>query len=340
MRCLLVTVASPTIGVGHFFRLVALYERIRVRYPMSKMVVKLKELPWIEEFASVHGIELYEGSELLAQAPRNFDVVILDYPIYHADSKTAGNFVAGKLLALVTDSWDSMPRADILINPNLDDNHCWSSKSDALKLTGLKFALVRQIFRVVRATRLRNLHTAMSQSVPQKVLISVGGTDHREIAPELGMRLAETFPRQDFTIMSSKKSSLIGIDARRLPANLSVAPYTSDITSMLDRHDLVVTAAGSSLYNYFVAGIPTVAIATASDQLPIVDRAVARGLTSLLGDLGVAFSVDSNFEFQFGNILDDQATLREKTLRAAQSCDGLGALRVMKGIENSYLCRV
>lgn len=320
--------------------MIALYEQVQVRYPMSKMVVKLNGLPWIEEFASGFGIEIHRGSELLTKSTGEFDVVVLDYPDVHNDHPKVRDFAADALLAQVIDSCDSLPNADIHINPNLDGNRRWSTKPGALTLTGLKYALVRQVFQRVRATRLRGLHTPEHPHALHRILISMGGTDHRKIAPEVGRRLAEALPRQEFTVLTSMEGSAAGGVFQNIPPNMNFAQYTSNVIDALGQHDLVVTSAGSSLYNFFVAAVPTVTLATESDQVAIVERAIAKGLTSGLGDLGACFSVDSDFDIQFADILSDRSGLREKTLRAAQSFDGWGASRVLNRIEHFYFNRV
>lgn len=163
--------------------------------------------------------------------------------------------------------------ADGIINYNIYGDKVVYAKAGAAKcLLGAKYAPVREAFSESSYElryRVRN------------VLITMGGSDKLDIAGTLCKRLLERLPEEiDITLICGRfnphlqKLMLLQESERRVHVLLDVA----DMWNKMAAADVVISAAGSTLYELSTMGVPTVCCYYVENQ-----RRLAEGFAEKVG---------------------------------------------------------
>lgn len=185
-----------------------------------------------------------------------------------------------------------------------------------------------QIRRAVRGLR----HELRAElGAPFRVLVLLGGTDPFELTPRLVAELS-THPELHLTVICRPETqpALIAALGDR-STNVEIRSFTPDLPTLANAMDLVVTAAGTSVWDFAAAGIPMAIIAVAENQLPGYRACEAHGLGLALGepphtDLRERVSA-------LVATLHDRELLHELAVRGPREIDGLGAWRVVSAWE-------
>jgi spore coat polysaccharide biosynthesis predicted glycosyltransferase SpsG/ribosomal protein S18 acetylase RimI-like enzyme len=200
----------------------------------------------------------------------------------------------GVVLSNMEDGGFGRRPADVVVDPTLgaqllprpDDGSTWL-------LRGSRYAPMRQ--RVIDARRAREVATAveigpageMSKAVGEvarRVLVVMGGTDPVGLAPAAVKLLASTGLALEVTVIA------VGENAERVRAaahgsalSLTILAPVDDLAAMMSGQDLVVSAAGTSVWELCCIGVPMALIWAVDNQRDGYDRVVAAGAALGLG---------------------------------------------------------
>lgn len=323
--------ASSSTGVGHLIRCMALAEQAARQGLRVSFHLREDGVPWASQQVLSRGWRLtthdWHLDYLLDISGAN-DLTVVDSYRLTGDEITQMHSAAG-LLVVIDDLGDRRLRADVIVNQNvLDDQPRYqSANTRATLLLGPRYAMLRGQFRSCReaAGPWRRLERS-SGSKPERVLVLLGGTDVAGLAPSVAQAVVLGLPEAAVRVVARHGSQP---DGRRV-LNSQGQIEILDPTSAIERHmmwaDLVVSAAGTTLWELCCLGRATAALVVADNQRATYDALAARGAILPLGT-----SDDFTEELVAGelNRLDANriAALAET---AATITDGRGAERVVE----------
>ena len=175
--------------------------------------------------------------------------------------------------------------------------------------------------------------------VARSVLVVMGGTDPAGLAPGAVELLARTGLALEVTAIA------VGENADRARAaalgsrlSLNVLAPVDDLAAMMSAHDLVISAAGTSIWELCCIGVPTAVAWAVDNQREGYERVVAAGAAIGLGgpELGRdELGGDERAVDRLKRALTDPE-VRARLVRAGrQIVDGLGAWRVVRTWEQA-----
>jgi spore coat polysaccharide biosynthesis predicted glycosyltransferase SpsG len=291
--------AGGTFGVGHLVRCIALAEELVRRHLNVVFLTDTSGSAWAEAQLESRGFAVLpapvDPDHLAAVAESiQLSAVVLDG--YHL-SPNCGRQLHKKnitVLALVDSHFGAEQWADIYLDQNLGATQLAPIPSGSLMLCGLKYALLRNIIvdRVesvvccqpeeVRDFEVENVTT------PMKVLTFFGGTDPYGASEVIVPMIVSTgAPVAISAIVTGHQAN----DALKSLAlnqyqSLQTMPPSDDLPFLISQSDLVVSAAGSSVWELCALGAAAAIVSVTANQDAGYEAVTQRGLVAPLGHLG------------------------------------------------------
>ena len=248
--------------------------------------------------------------------------------------EAAGNVV----LSNMEDGSFGRRRADVVIDPTFgaeraprpDDGSTW-------QLRGSRYAPIRQ--RVIDARRLGEVG-----EVARSVLVVMGGTDPLGLAPTAVRLLAGTGLALDVTVIAAGGiAEPFRSAARGSRLSLTILAPVDDLAATMARHDLVISAAGTSVWELCCIGVPMALVRAVDNQRQGYDRVVSAGAAAGLGGPelggpepgGGGSSRDEAAVGLLRTVLTSHRARADMVLAGRQVIDGLGAWRVVRAWEQA-----
>ena len=237
--------ATPSIGVGHLSRCVAVAKAARARGWDVALCGTYTAGEWLLDDLPV------------APAGIPSDVTLIDH--YDLDEVRTSS-----LLVSLEDGEYGRRRADIVIDANLSPSPRPDDGS-GLVLQGPAYAPLRPEILAARATR-------TSGTTPPRVVVVMGGGAAPAAVASAVQALRET----------GAPATVVAISATPIP-NVETIPPTPELPHLLAGADLVVSAAGVTLLELCCIGTPTALVQIADNQAAGYTAAVTQGLAAGLG---------------------------------------------------------
>ena len=348
MRVLLRCDGGGSLGVGHVMRSLALAEAavaaghsvvVAGRFEGSFLQGQLAAAP--VQVAHLPASGLVDGPDSLLELIEHLGLDVLHADSYELQGWLLGSTVPiGLVRSNVEDGTFGRRSADVVIDPTLgaetsarpDDGSTWL-------LRGSRYAPLRQ--RVVDARRPdgEGRHDdTVHGVVPLTVLVVMGGTDPTGLAPVVVDLLARTGLDLEVTaIAAGEHAERARIAAKGSRLSLSVSAPVTDLSELMSGHDLVISAAGTSVWELCCIGVPAVVVWTVDNQREGYRRVVEAGAAIGLGgpELG-GDEQDERAVDLLRRVLTDSALRSDLALAGRHLVDGLGAWRVVQAWEMAH----
>lgn len=354
MRVLLACDGGGPLGVGHVMRSLALAEAA-VGAGHTVVIAGHFEGSFLQGQIAAAPVEVCDVSKWMAEGDPQplIDLVVSVRPdVLHVDAYVACDRLrelvastgVGAIVSNMEDGTFGRRPADVVVDPTLAaelvarpvDGTTWL-------LRGSRYTPVRQ--RVIDARR-RGPDASCPGGdgdnrvgqVARSVLVVMGGTDPVGLVPVAVDLLAATGLELEVTAIA------VGQNAERARRaaegsglSLSVLAPVDNLAAMMSGHDLVISAAGTSIWELCCIGVPAAVAWAVDNQREGYDRVVAAGAAIGLGgpDLG---GDERAVGLLKGALTDSQ--VRSQLIRAGrQVVDGLGAWRVVRMWEQAQAVR-
>lgn len=283
-----------------------------------------------------HVDELFPGLTLtqldLSEPLEDLRNLLSEQPVdvFHVDSYDIaldGFRPASALMSNMQDGMFGRRPADLHVDANLDAEYRYTPSTQSnLALLGASLVQVRKDMRAIS-------HRVQQDTASvQRVLVVLGGTDPFQVTPRVVQELLKRTNLALSVICRPEAQSdlirFLGEDAGRI----TLLSFTSDLPRLADAMDAVVTAAGTSVWDFAAAGIPMGIIAVAENQLAGYSSCEAHGIGFPLGT--PPYDDISARVISFADFLADAVRLRESAERGRSVIDGLGAWRVVSAWED------
>ncbi|TDE50939.1 spore coat protein [Nonomuraea mesophila] len=304
--------AGVSSGVGHLVRCVALAEELRARGVEVIFLGQVRGSAWARAQLDERGLPLSDAPSdpgRLAALARELRLAAVVLDSYALPAATGAALRRAGLAVLAIADGDPMgQQADLYLDQNLgaEHRHLQGEGTSGRWLAGARYVLLRDC--VLRCAR-----TPRPGRVPH-VLCFFGGTDSAGVAPAWARALLATGERFQGTVVSPAPFDAGG--------PITVIPPTDRLPELMAGADLVVTAAGSAVWELLYLGVPAALTWVADNQLigyeELVGRGVAAGLGGEPGERAVA---------ALAGLLADPAAREEHGRRGSGLIDGRGRKR-------------
>lgn len=340
MRVLIRADASVEIGTGHVVRCVTLAEELakhQVEVVFACRHLQGHLLDWIQQkgFATIAIPETHadDADATLAAIQNWVEHEIMDWLIvdhYGLDAQWERKLRQKCRNILVIDDLANRPHdCDLLLDQNVLDEQSKQYQallpSHCLQLLGPKYALLRPEFHQARAER-----NVAPQDNSRKILAFFGGSDPTGEcfkALDAFKLLPTDYPWKVDLVAGGSNPRFE--ELQRLTQDLPqvrLHRQVSDMAHLMSQADISIGAGGTTTWERFCLGLPSLVIAVADNQVEISRNLAENGYLLYLGQSNeVSASPLSQALWQLLNDTPQQRCLSEQGMALV---DGLGVKRV------------
>lgn len=289
--------AGPNIGIGHIMRCLSLAVEFRKQgyevYFLSKMkdgIVKIKEsgfnviqLNYKKTTVLKEGLyELQREAKEVIYAIKEYGLDLLFIDSYNVTEEYFLEIKPHvKKIGYIDDLNKFVYPVDILINGNIAAEYMDYKKysEDEVMLLGPKYNLLREEF--------RNLPDKVINEEVKEIMITTGGSDPYNMSYKILKMILDDEELKDLTINVimgngfSNKEELRKIKEKN--KNVILHENIKEISEIMLKSDIAISAGGSTLYELCVCGTPTLAFIMADNQEFIVKKMDELGYLKSLG---------------------------------------------------------
>lgn len=323
--------AGRDYGMGHLMRVLTLGAEAAARGwsvtlagdldPTSLNIIRdqLGEVPKVHRIARPdHATRLPDLVKSLSP-----DVVHLDSYLTESDALAP----TASFISNVQDGEFGSRPANLVIDPNYGaESNLIDSPMGAHPLFGISYAHIRSQALAVRGRW-------MLSPNPSRVLIVLGGTDPFRLTPTLLRAMSAMRRRLQITVVAPVSvHDDVERAAQSSPHAVQITGFLSDLPAAAVAHDLVISAAGTSVWDFACMGVPTAMVCVTENQEKGYDGAASRGLAVPLQRSPV--SSWAHVADRVDDLLDDVDRLSALSRAGMSAVDGLGAWRVVSAWES------
>ncbi len=321
--------AGVDTGMGHFMRCLALAEEALRRGWRAAFAGSLGEA------AQAVLAELIPDAELhLLPSPtsvRELSSLVdgMRPDVVHVDSyetRLEGWLPRGPLMSNAQDGRFGQRSADLHIDANLFAEERWDTGNDGSALVGAAAMQIRD--------QARRIDHRVRESLipPLRILLVLGGTDPQGLTPRLAASLANADPPIELTVIcrgEMHEAVLAGCGSTA--SQLTLLSFAKDLPGLADEQDLVITAAGTSIWDFAAGGVPMAIACVADNQIESYRSSIRAGIAIPLGMVP-----GDDLDSAIGAAIfrsTDRSRLATIAHRARILVDGLGAWRIIAAWE-------
>ena len=227
----------------------------------------------------------------------------------------------------LVDSGEPLIGATMTLNQNLGAQV--PERLGTQQLVGLDYALLRKEFRTAKPS-----DPSLS---PRRCLLSLGAADPYGHMLSLIGALEPVITRYNMILVV-----VIGANnARAASLHRQAARYSwielhenvTDMASLMATCQVAVSAAGSTLWELCVMGLPCVVLSIAPNQRPLAQAAADAAVAVDLGRAEDVFPKPLQQALQ--NLIDDPSARQDQALKGRALVDGQGAVRVAQALKEA-----
>ncbi|MDG4717675.1 MULTISPECIES: UDP-2,4-diacetamido-2,4,6-trideoxy-beta-L-altropyranose hydrolase [Thalassospira] len=334
--------ASHQIGGGHAYRSVALSRWLRARGHSCRFILN-REAINVLPFLRTEGVDLFvvsddqsiEIEQIVSMAPS--DIFVIDH--YGKDESFERAVKRdGTLLVSVDDIPGRKHNVDLLIDPTYGRevrDYCSLIHADCKVLCGSQFAVLRKEFSQLRSRRRRAVVCRL-----KRMLILAGSLDPNRLIPWFLNAVETSFPSCSVDIVvggACQHLDEVRLSAEKSPCSVSLHVDAENVAELMSSADLVLGAAGSSVWEICSIGGASIVKVIASNQVDIAKVLQENQAAYVLSD--DPENGKSELESILRKLSENPGHLERIRLNAAKMCDGLGGERLVAFFETVMLER-
>lgn len=321
--------ADTRTGLGHFMRCLALAEEALAQHWQVTFAGSLGER------ALTLAAELIPAARILPLEPHGSPaqlkraVAAVQPDVVHLDSYDPSLDHASLSVQVISNAQDGRfgrRDATLHIDANLFAEERYTASAGASMLLGTEAMQIRSQVRAIQH-RVRHPLTA-----PLRVLLVLGGTDPLNRTPGVASALSGAGVPLDLTVVCRQAQHTEVRDAfDSSVGTLTLLAFTDDLPALANRHDLAITGAGTSTWDFAAMGLPSALLNVVDNHEEGYVASTEAGIVLPLGD-----PTDEAFERTARSALttaNNSAALNALSVRAKQQVDGLGCWRIVNAWE-------
>ena len=321
--------AGPIQGSGHVMRCRTLAEKLLSLGSTVTFYSSIQGIPWLNDSLAAMNIEVIpvKKNELAITelAGKNFDLVVVDSYEIPVDKI---NELATKVPVLaIVDEPNPYLRVHAVLDQNLgaEIQHKEPYANGTLTLLGSKFALVRNEFLKIRI----NAPKRVESIEDSRMLCFFGGSDPTRAA----IKIASLFSgraRPHLTILAPEEDHK---EIRQIlgDMDLDLLTFTTKLSSLIEKSDTVISAAGTSAWDLASIGVPSAFVSIASNQ----DVSLSAIKANKIGvSLDFQDSEEKNYQ-KICELIENQDMRTQLFQNMQKNFDGMGSERACNAVIES-----
>jgi len=251
---------------------------------------------------------------------------------YYVDDLSVGAVASVTRVAYIDDLRLGFKNCDMLINYDIANerfDYSGYEGSDILLLMGSRYVPLREEFQMIKRTAVRD--------EVKNVMITTGGTDNYHISASIIKKILadDMLKTINYHVICGKFSKDKDFFERTIKENSTITVDTnvSNMAECMCESDIVITGAGTTLFELACCGIPAICFIMADNQ---IDN--ASSFSKKCGMI-VAGDVNDSLEVMIGNTVRElKRLILNKGIRKDMSdkmlglVDGYGAGRIARAI--------
>lgn len=334
-RVLFLADAGATIGVGHATRVIALAEEFKRQGWSCHLQVDTDWSPLLRALVDGLGVQsaapLEQESELATVCSTlGIQVVVVDS--YRLPAGFGGELRQnGQLVVAIVDQDAREIDADLYIDHNLGVSSLRNCAfDDRRQLLGSKYTIVKDTVLDWRPAA-PPVHV---EKAPLQILAFFGGSDPYLAAPRMVEALAALEPSVQVTVVASNEIAKQVLEEKvtSWKGNLDVIDPTPDIGSYIVQADIVVSAAGTSLWEVYCLGACSAIVAVVDNQFETYETVTSDELSIGLGTFAQGGFTEQFARDQLAMLAKDTELRSRLSSRTWKAVDGLGKVRIVDEI--------
>ena len=321
-------------GTGHVMRMIALAQAylrgggsvmiLSVNCPDS-IVERMRSCGISHDFIEASSPGALDDAHLTIEFAQKIGAEWLLVDGYHFDYNYQ-KYVKGIGLSLLcVDDYNYSGRwcCDVVLNQNLDSEkmmHYVNDQEDAHVMAGANFCLLREEF-------LKKVPKKCCRKQIANVLVTLGGTDANNVTKKVLSILNQSCKRflNIRVLCGASNVHYDDLCSFKTHHNVVVMRGTTDMEQQYEWADGVISAGGSTCWEWLYYGLPAAIVTLAKNQLPIIQALTNKRKVALsLGDLK---DYDAHIISDVESWLDAPDSILDREL-SKTLIDGFGAERV------------
>ncbi|WP_166805862.1 UDP-2,4-diacetamido-2,4,6-trideoxy-beta-L-altropyranose hydrolase [Jeotgalibacillus sp. R-1-5s-1] len=311
MKVLIFTEGGSQSGFGHISRCCSIYDELERRAISVKFII-CGDKKHISETLKNRKYELYNWTELQNIKRINLKDMICIIDSYKASSAIYNYIANQSIKILCIDDYNRLNYPEgIVLNPSIyTDEHYYPENMNIKYLLGKEYIILRDAF--------YSRHTKIINKDVQKVLITLGGSDIRNLTPKI-MDCLKVYPHISKNVVIGSGFNNINEIKQKCDCktNLHYNLIDEDMKNFIDVSDIVITAAGQTVYELLSRRTPFIPIQVVDNQKYTTKGLIKFNLVNkILNWEKVDFEKDLMNEFNILMNYDERVALnkRYKTL--------------------------
>lgn len=328
MRIVIHCNGGPEIGVGHVVRSVALAE---------EAVASGHEVTFVGEYGGDFLDRLLETTGVgVRRIARSDEAALTDEvravaaDVLHLDTydDLAPPTAPGLLVSTMEDADFGRRPCDLAVDPN------FGAETEPSPLEPARAYLRGSRYTPLRASVVARRGEWQLRDVATRVLVVMGGSDPQRLTPRVLEVLAATGLPLHVTAVTANDLE----PPADLPAGMRVelVPPVDDLPALMVQQDLVISAAGTSVWELCCLGVPMALVCAVDNQRAGYDRVVAADAALGLGSTLRGEEAEQAAK-ELYLTLTNPATRLVLARQGRHLVDGLGAWRIVRAWEQLVL---
>jgi len=334
---------GPDIGMGHVMRCLALADEFSKDYniffitKLEKSVIdKLKTTSyyWVPINVDINYSEEIKSVKKILKENK-INIFIGDTYHSHISHDIDENYLLEikKIVdktVLISPKVSLKVLSDFVINGNTFAKELKydTSNDDTKFLLGPEYALLRKDF--------QNLPDKDTNEKVKNIIITMGGSDPLNSTPK-ALKAIDKINNEDIHVdvvigpaVYDQTNILKVID--RIEVEISLLFNPTNISKLMQKADLAISAGGGTLYELAATGTPAIVLLQAENQIPVAHSMEKEGTITVLG-FGNQVEQEKLVE-SIKELMNDSERRAKMSRRGKKLIDGLGAKRCVDAILN------
>lgn len=327
--------AGPRVGYGHLVRCLAVAEEWQQAGGRAVLMIGASESQIARSFPQEFDIVPAPdpaGSAIDATMTADYarqskaEWVVIDGYVFGEEFEKRLQSAGLRTLAIDDGGRGGPHCANILVDPGLGTSpqHYPELSEKCVVRFGLHYAPLRREFGVPRRARRRDNGVS-------KILVTFGGADAQNLTRRVVDGLREVKRSLDITVVVGPwyglYADLVASTLDDYPHKIRILQDVKQPAQLFSEVDFAISAAGTTMWELAVLGVPSIVVITAENQRLTADAAATDGIVISLGCHTEV--VPATIAAAVSKLLATPDAVAEFSTRARESVDGQGAARIV-----------
>ena len=318
-RIWILTETGDNIGFGHISRCSSIAKALTPFFKVSMLIHQIGNSEYEVNFNEKIKVQKVNWRKIPEKWIKNEDIVLVDSYLVELDFFYNLKVISKKTI-VIDDYYRLKYPCAMIINPNVSAKlEKYSYSQDSNLIGGKDYVILRSEF--------RNLHIKKPNNKVKKIVITVGGSDYRNLLPLIIENVCTKYPEIDFHILTGEEHYQKKLENNYPYKKLNFYGFLNakEMVKIFLDSDIAISAAGQTLGELLITSTPFVTFSVDIDQKPIQNFYLNQNIIfdkiewddlnfekKIIKSLNILFKINERQKFieKSRNIIDDKGIER------------------------------